>query len=58
MNTFVAVFSVTPDTTPVFWGAFANHPDAHTAVDNFLAERKYWKREDFEIHEFPFGVLL
>ena len=59
MNTFVAVFSNTdPESTPVFWGAFANYPDADTAIDAYLADHKYWSRSDFSAQSFPFGVLL
>jgi hypothetical protein len=59
MNSFYAVFTnPDPDCPPVFWGAFSTAPDAHTAIEEFMADRPYWKGEDFEIHEFPFGVLL
>ena len=57
MNTFVAVFS-TPNDTPVFWGAFPNYPDAHTAVGQWIEDHPYWELEDFSIQEHPFGVLL
>ena len=59
MNTFVAVFS-TPDpmSAPVFWGAFPNHPDAHTAVGQWIEDHPYWELEDFSIQEHPFGVML
>ena len=59
MTTFVAVFtSPDPEAPSVFWGAFANFPDAHSAVDEFLSTHTYWTREEFSIQEFPFGVML
>lgn len=59
MNKMTAVFT-NPDTAMpnVFWGAFATTPDAHTAVEKFIAENKFWSFEDFTIEELPFGVLL
>jgi hypothetical protein len=57
METFVAVFT-TPDETPVFWGAFANYPDADSAIDDYLKDHKSWARADFTAQSFPFGVLL
>ena len=58
METMAVVFSVTPDTTPVLWGVFANYPDADTAVTNYLDTHTFWSREDFKIEQLPFGVLL
>lgn len=59
MNTFVAVFSTPdPESTPVFWGAFPNFPDAHTAVNEWVETHPYWSFEEFTIAEYPFGVLL
>ena len=59
MTTFVAVFtSPDPDATPVFWGAFANYPDADTAIDAYIADNKGWSRADFSAQSFPFGMLL
>lgn len=59
MTTFVAVFSNTdPEQPSVFWGAFANFPDAHTAVGQWVEDHPYWEFEDFTIAEYPFGELL
>jgi hypothetical protein len=58
METMAVVFSVSPDTTPVLWGVFANYPDADTAVANYLDTHTFWSREDFKIEQLPFGVLL
>jgi hypothetical protein len=59
MNTFVAVFSSPdPEAPAVFWGAFSNYPDAHTAVDTFIESHPYWNRDEFTIQEYPFGVML
>lgn len=56
-NTFVAVFT-TPDQTPVFWGAFNNFPDAHTAINDFVAKNTGWSFNDFSAQELHFGVML
>ena len=59
MKTFVAVFSSPdPEAPAVFWGAFENFPDAHTAVDEWIETHPYWELEDFSIQELPFGVML
>jgi hypothetical protein len=59
METFVAVFtSPDPEAPAVFWGAFANYPDADTAIDDYLKDHKYWSRSDFSAQLFPFGTLL
>ena len=59
MNTFVAVFSnPDPEAPSVFWGAFPNYPDATTAVEQYVADHPYWLFTEFDIQEFPFGVML
>lgn len=59
VKTIVAVFTKPdPDNAPVLWGVFGNYPDAHTAVEGFVADRPYWEVADFTIEELPFGVLL
>jgi hypothetical protein len=59
LKQFVAVFSSPdPEAPPVFWGAFTNHGEAMTAVEEFLAHRPYWSRDDFTLTAFPFGELL
>ena len=59
MTDFYAVFTTPdPETTPIFWGAFQNAPDANTAIDQFLADHPYWSREEFQVHNLPFGVML
>jgi hypothetical protein len=59
MNTFIAVFSTPDKDAPaVFWGAFTNYPDAHTAVGEWVESHPYWAFEEFSIQELPFGVLL
>jgi hypothetical protein len=58
METIACVFSVTDNGTAVFWGAFPTMPDAHSAVDNYIASHTFWTHDDFKIEELPFGVLV
>ena len=59
MNTFFAVFTE-PDTAMpnVFWGAFATADEATKAVEQYVEDHPSWLFTEFEIKEFPFGVLL
>jgi hypothetical protein len=58
MNNYVAVFTDHEDLGNVFWGAFANFPDAHTAIHEFIEVHPYYSFEEFECHEFVFGQML
>jgi hypothetical protein len=58
MNAYAVFTHPDPEQAPVFWGAFLDRASADVAITDFLEGHLYWDIDEFEIKEFPLGVLL